>query len=177
MKRLIPVTVLLLVLAACGDATVDLDVTESTAAPLVDDTTSSTAGGSGSGVSPTTAAEPQPEDPDTVETTPPDQSKPSEPLSATESTNVDLAMSSLTTERGLQPAEVTLLTVENVTWRDGSLGCPVEGMSYTQALVEGYRIVLSADGSLYHYHGAAGGEPFFCAEPQDPYDGSPATDR
>lgn len=49
-----------------------------------------------------------------------------------------------------------------LTWPDGSLGCPEPGMSYTQALVEGYRIELTADGATYAYHGALGQDPFLC---------------
>lgn len=57
---------------------------------------------------------------------------------------------------------------EMVTWRNGSLGCPQPGKSYTQALVPGYRIVLELNGTRYHYHGAADQPPFYCAGPSDP---------
>ncbi len=38
--------------------------------------------------------------------------------------------------------EVEVVAVEEVTWRDGSRGCALPGMSYTQALVDGSRITL-----------------------------------
>ena len=43
--------------------------------------------------------------------------------------------------------QVKVLTVESVTWSDGSLGCPEPGMMYTQALVRGYRVRVDAAGT------------------------------
>jgi hypothetical protein len=65
-------------------------------------------------------------------------------------------------------AEITVVLVEDVTWPDGSLGCPQPGMSYTQALVDGYRIVLSDGETEYAYHGAVGREPFLCENGDEP---------
>ena len=51
-------------------------------------------------------------------------------------------------------AEVTSADValaEFVIWSDGSLGCPEPGMVYTQALVEGYRVVIEKDGTIIDY--------------------------
>ena len=56
---------------------------------------------------------------------------------------------------GVPLAEVTLLTLEPVTWADGSLGCPEPGMMYTQALVRGYRIRVDAAGTPMTYHTGA----------------------
>lgn len=61
-----------------------------------------------------------------------------------------------------------MLQIEDVTWPDGSLGCPLPGRSYTQALVDGYRVVLRYNGVAYRYHGAGGDDPFYCATPQEP---------
>lgn len=58
--------------------------------------------------------------------------------------------------------QIELLQARNVTWRDGSIGCPEPGMMYTQALVPGYLIQLRVDGELYNYHGRDGGDPFLC---------------
>lgn len=49
-----------------------------------------------------------------------------------------------TSHTGLSAAELTVTTAEAVTWSDGSLGCPEPGMSYTQALVDGYWVKLSS---------------------------------
>ena len=40
--------------------------------------------------------------------------------------------------------QLTIERAEAVTWNDGSLGCPEPGMMYTQALVDGYWVVIRA---------------------------------
>jgi len=47
---------------------------------------------------------------------------------------------------------VVLTRAEQVTWGDGSLGCPELGMSYTQNLVPGYVIVAKTDAGELTYH-------------------------
>jgi hypothetical protein len=57
-----------------------------------------------------------------------------------------------------EPDAVQLIQAEAVTWNDGSLGCPEPGMFYTQALVDGYHVILRAgDEELDYRVGAAGG--------------------
>ena len=72
------------------------------------------------------------------------------------------------------PGEVKVLSVESVTWADGSLGCPTPGMMYTQALVRGHRIQVDAGGTALTYHASAGGEFVQCppgrAQPPSPVD-------
>lgn len=65
---------------------------------------------------------------------------------------------------------VALVRYEEAIWRDGSLGCPQPGMMYTQALVDGYVIELSADGVSFYYHGANGRDPFLCTNNMNPED-------
>jgi hypothetical protein len=48
--------------------------------------------------------------------------------------------------------QIEVVKVEAVMWRDGSLGCPKPGMNYTQAIVPGFQIILSAGGQEYDYH-------------------------
>lgn len=58
----------------------------------------------------------------------------------------------------VDPIQLTVLVAEQVTWPDGSLGCPQPGMSYTQALVDGYRVVVeAADTELDYRVGGSGG--------------------
>lgn len=66
---------------------------------------------------------------------------------------------------GVMADAVTLVLAEPVTWPDGSLGCPEPDMLYTQALVDGYRIVLEVGGESVAYHGALGSPPFRCEDP------------
>lgn len=53
---------------------------------------------------------------------------------------------------GVDPATVSLVSVEPVTWPDGSLGCPAPDVMYTQALVEGYLIVVESGGETFEFH-------------------------
>ena len=68
----------------------------------------------------------------------------------------------------VDPDAVEVVTQERVTWPDSALGCPQDGQFYTQALVEGYRLVLEAGGQTLHYHGETDGAPQYCAEPGEP---------
>ena len=87
------------------------------------------------------------------------------PALTTLDTAVQRTRDLIATSTGVTPDRIKLTTAETFTFPDGSVGCPRPGMSYTQALVPGYRIVMHADGRDYHYHGRQGGEPFYCANP------------
>ncbi|MGW1344317.1 hypothetical protein ACWCOV_24985 [Kribbella sp. NPDC002412] len=78
---------------------------------------------------------------------------------------VEQAKADLVKRLGVEPGQVTVVSSEEVTWQDGSLGCPEPGMRYTQALVNGSRIILEAGGTQYHYHSGGTRPPFFCANP------------
>ncbi|MGI9529815.1 MAG: hypothetical protein ACR2NG_08890 [Acidimicrobiia bacterium] len=70
-----------------------------------------------------------------------------------------------------QDRVIRVVVAHELTWPDGSLGCPQPDSAYTQALVDGYRIEF-ADGTYrFVYHGAVGSEPFLCVEGEE---GSPA---
>lgn len=47
--------------------------------------------------------------------------------------------------------EFSVIGDQAVVWPDGALGCPEPGMVYTQALVEGYHVVLEARGERFDY--------------------------
>ncbi len=74
------------------------------------------------------------------------------------------AVADLATRLDVDEADVTVVSVEEVTWRDGSLGCAQEGMMYTQALVDGSRIVLEVESKRYEYHQGSG-RVFYCEKP------------
>lgn len=65
---------------------------------------------------------------------------------------VEAAQTDLAQRLGVTSDEIQMVKVEPVMWPDGSLGCPEPGMMYTQAIVPGYRITLSAGGQEYDYH-------------------------
>lgn len=75
---------------------------------------------------------------------------------------VEQAKADLANRLGVDPAQVTLVSSTEVTWPDGSLGCPKPGMHYTQALVPGAKIVLEANGTRYNYHSGERQAPFLC---------------
>ena len=56
------------------------------------------------------------------------------------------AISALSDMTGLTADKITLISTEAVTWPDGCLGVPRMGVMCTQAEVEGFKIVLEADG-------------------------------
>lgn len=87
---------------------------------------------------------------------------------ASDSREVTLAIADATERTGLAEEDIELEELSMVTWSDGALGCPEPDVMYTQALVEGYRIVLDADGRELVYHGALGEDPFLCEDPQEP---------
>jgi hypothetical protein len=46
---------------------------------------------------------------------------------------------------------LVIVRAKSVVWNDGSLGCPEPGMQYTQALVNGYWVVIDAAGQTYDF--------------------------
>lgn len=78
---------------------------------------------------------------------------------------VAAAIADLARRTGADPAAITIVSAEAVTWSDGSLGCPQPGMAYTQALVDGYRLILRLNGVDYAYHAAVNGDFFYCERP------------
>jgi hypothetical protein len=62
------------------------------------------------------------------------------------------------TERGA----ISVVLSEAVLWNDGALGCPRPGAVYTQAPVEGYRVVLRAGGHDYDYRVGERGRFILC---------------
>jgi hypothetical protein len=64
-------------------------------------------------------------------------------------------------DRGVT-SPATLVSAENVVFADGSLGCPSPGQSYTQAQVDGMRVVVEADGTTYDYRLGTGDQLLLC---------------
>lgn len=107
----------------------------------------------------------------TPEETVPDPSSPTTNPWPVASSLVEGAVADLASTLDVGVAAIAVVRAEHVTWRDGSLGCPVPDRSYTQALVDGYRIELAADGDTYWYHGASDRPPFRCDDPREPAPG------
>jgi hypothetical protein len=82
--------------------------------------------------------------------------------SASQPEVVAKAVADLAGRLGIGLGSIEVRGFEAVTWPDGSLGCPQEGMMYAQVLTEGSRIDLAVGDRVYAYHAARGGEPFLC---------------
>jgi hypothetical protein len=67
----------------------------------------------------------------------------------------------------VSPDEIEVVRAEAVTWSDGSLGCPQEGMMYTQALVDGYHVELRADAEDLDYRADGRGSFILCENALD----------
>lgn len=105
-------------------------------------------------------------------TTAPDEPTQTESWSPTSAALADAAVDDLVQRLTVEPGEVEVLEVEQVTWNDGSLGCPQPGEVYTQAQVEGHRVLLAAQGRTWPYHSGGGRGPFLCEnlQPSTPPD-------
>jgi len=66
---------------------------------------------------------------------------------------------------GVDPADVRVVDAHEETWSDGSLGCPEPGMMYTQALVDGYQVIVEANGTRLDYRGSGPGQFRICENP------------
>lgn len=75
------------------------------------------------------------------------------------------AVADLAGSLGVEPGQVEVVSVEEVTWRDGSRGCAKPGMTYTQSLIDGSRITLRVLGTTYEYHSGGSGAPTLCEAP------------
>jgi hypothetical protein len=80
----------------------------------------------------------------------------------------DAVLADLATRTGGPVADVTVVRAEAVTWNDGSLGCPEPGMAYTQALVDGYHVVLDVGGQDYDYRVGSGAAVKLCTSQDAP---------
>jgi hypothetical protein len=84
------------------------------------------------------------------------------------------AMTDLSQRLSVEMDDIELVSLREVTWRDGSLGCPQAGMAYTQALVAGQQMILTVNGEDYHYHSGKDGIFEYCSDPAPPLESMPA---
>ncbi|MGB7964074.1 MAG: hypothetical protein WCF12_14120 [Propionicimonas sp.] len=66
------------------------------------------------------------------------------------------------TARGLPTDAITIEVAERVTWPSSALGCPSPGRVYTQALVEGMRVVVLVGDRRFDYRFGRGDSPKLC---------------
>jgi hypothetical protein len=156
MKHFALVVTVVLMLAACGSAVEDGDTTTTAVADVP--TTQTTTAPETTTTPPTT----------TTETT--DTDEPTE----TPTTGGDLMNGQVPDElmadivadiidrTGAAESELILVRAESAIWNDGSLGCPVPGQSYTQALVDGYWVVIEHAELEYDYRASSTGFFVLC---------------
>src|SRR5262249_11744324 len=60
--------------------------------------------------------------------------------------------------------QLIIVRAEAVVWNDGSLGCPEPGMQYTQALTNGYWVVIRAAEQTYDFRVDRGGTFRLCPQ-------------
>lgn len=152
MFMVLPVSLLVLTLAACEPMLLEPVEEGSVSTPSAESTTEPTE----------EAEEEATEEP--VETRTNGES--GADLSDTEQALVEEAMSILAQEQGLSGEEISLVEIEAVEWPDSSLGCPQPDMMYAQVITPGYRITLEAGGETYDVHtGSQEGSPVvLCTE-------------
>ena len=78
------------------------------------------------------------------------------------SQKVSAAVADLSNRTGIAADAISVTTASFVNWGSAAVGCPREGMNYTQAIVPGVLVLLEADGIVYRYHGGSKGELFHC---------------
>lgn len=71
-------------------------------------------------------------------------------------------LADLSRRLGVDSSTFVVTKAESVVWGDGSLGCPEPGMMYTQALVNGYWVIIDANGQSYDYRASQGGDFRLC---------------
>jgi hypothetical protein len=70
---------------------------------------------------------------------------------------VDLVLMDLAEQLQVPKAEIQIVSIEAMEWRNSSLGCPKPGLAYLDVISPGYRIVLEVSGREHIYHtGPAG---------------------
>jgi len=65
---------------------------------------------------------------------------------------------------GIDRQSIEVVGAQAVVWNDGSLGCAKPGEMYTQAPVDGYRVILRADSKNYDYRLSDTGFFFLCEQ-------------
>lgn len=96
------------------------------------------------------------------------------PPGVVDSPPIQAAIADLAGRLDVPSGDIEVVAVSEVTWSDGSLGCPQPGVNYTQALANGQRVVLAAGGRTYEYHSGPNRPLFYCADPRPPVGGGGA---
>lgn len=75
---------------------------------------------------------------------------------------VALARQDLAGRLEIDAREIEVVEVEELEWRDSSLGCPASDGNYLQVITSGFRITLQIEGESYDYHTDTGRTVVLC---------------
>jgi hypothetical protein len=78
----------------------------------------------------------------------------------------NVAVQDLAGYLGIDAAEITVVEVLPVEWRDSSLGCPTAGEGYLMVITPGFQVMLEAQGESYEYHTDEAGRFVLCQDGQ-----------
>lgn len=87
---------------------------------------------------------------------PPSQVEP--PVSSGQSEIADLAVQFAAAELGVDPANIQVIGVEPVDWRNSCLGVEKPGEMCLEVITPGYRVVLEIDGQQVYVHSNESGD-------------------
>jgi hypothetical protein len=139
--RKIALGLLLLALTACGAA----------GTPAGDSTGATTGGNTGSG-DVTTGTGQQPAGGDQPMTMPVPSGVATGDLSGGSAELQKNVASLLATTTGLPVEKLQLQNAEATEWPNGALGCPKEGMMYTEMIVPGFKLTFTDGAQTYEVH-------------------------
>ena len=75
---------------------------------------------------------------------------------------LDSIRKDLAERSGATVEHMVVIQAQSTVWNDGSMGCPQPGVLYTQALVNGYWVILEAEGKQYDYRAGDSGTFILC---------------
>ena len=68
---------------------------------------------------------------------------------------------------------IRLVSARAMRWNDGSMGCPQPGQSYMQVILDGFQVILEAQGRSYDYRTDTRGGLVLCENPPPNPGGQP----
>ena len=77
---------------------------------------------------------------------------------------IAIIMSKIISEKKITSDEIYFIELEEKIWNSNALGCPVEGMMYTQQIIDGYKINFSIMNSNNVIHSDIHGNYINCSE-------------
>jgi hypothetical protein len=74
---------------------------------------------------------------------------------------------------GAAAGGIRVVSARAMQWNDGSMGCPQPGQSYMQVIVDGFHVILEAQGRSYDYRTNTRGGFVLCESPPPDPGGRP----